>query len=414
MKHCASLAAYGFLGLPLAMVALPVYVQVPQYYTGQVGLSLALTGWVLFAARLIDTVQDPWLGLWIDRLAKHQRLGGVLVGAALIFMVVFGALWLPVFSGQVALALWLGLTLALVYTLHSFINIAYLSWGARLGRSAAITRAAGWREAAGLVGVILASAGPVWLSQREGWSAREAMAAYSGLFAFLLVTGIACLLKYAPGWNTQADNSATSLRQAWNTEAFRTLLVPFTLNAIAVAVPATLALFFITDKLQASAHSGMFLASYFLAGAVGLPAWTHLAQRIGAVRAWRAGMVLAVVAFIWAIGLGAGDSLAYLVVCLMAGLALGADLAMPPVVLAGLIPPGQTPAGYYGIWSLLGKLALAVSGLLLPLLASVGYEPGNTHSNVQALGLVYAGVPCALKLLAWISLRPLAGKTHTE
>ena len=37
------LAAYGALGLPLAMAALPVYVQAPAYYAGTLGLPLA--GW---------------------------------------------------------------------------------------------------------------------------------------------------------------------------------------------------------------------------------------------------------------------------------------------------------------------------------------------------------------------------------
>jgi len=37
-------AAYGALGLPLAMCALPVYVQIPAYYSTQLGLAVASTG----------------------------------------------------------------------------------------------------------------------------------------------------------------------------------------------------------------------------------------------------------------------------------------------------------------------------------------------------------------------------------
>jgi hypothetical protein len=70
----ARLAAYGMLGLPLAMAALPVYVQVPAYYTSRLGMSLSLAGIVLFAARLVDTAQDPLLGWWIDALARRNTL----------------------------------------------------------------------------------------------------------------------------------------------------------------------------------------------------------------------------------------------------------------------------------------------------------------------------------------------------
>ena len=39
-------------GLTLAMVALPIYVYLPQFYAGRAGLSLALIGAVLLAARV--------------------------------------------------------------------------------------------------------------------------------------------------------------------------------------------------------------------------------------------------------------------------------------------------------------------------------------------------------------------------
>ncbi len=43
MKQSA-LAAYGVLGLPLAMAMLPIYVLVPNFYAADLGLGLALTG----------------------------------------------------------------------------------------------------------------------------------------------------------------------------------------------------------------------------------------------------------------------------------------------------------------------------------------------------------------------------------
>ena len=48
------LLAYGALGLPLAMAALPVYVHVPRLYAESAGMSLSLLGSLLLAARLLD------------------------------------------------------------------------------------------------------------------------------------------------------------------------------------------------------------------------------------------------------------------------------------------------------------------------------------------------------------------------
>jgi len=68
------LLAYGALGLPLAMAALPVYVHVPRLYADAAGMSLGLLGGLLLAARLVDAVIDPLLGGWSDRTANRQRL----------------------------------------------------------------------------------------------------------------------------------------------------------------------------------------------------------------------------------------------------------------------------------------------------------------------------------------------------
>ncbi|AKJ67276.1 hypothetical protein PATSB16_09360 [Pandoraea thiooxydans] len=413
-EKVSALAAYGALGMPLAMAALPVYVQVPIYYTTHLGLALSLTGTVLFAARLVDTVQDPWLGQWIDRLARRGRLTPMLVVAALLLAMTFAGLWLPPLSGN-ALAAWLALALIAVYTAHSLLNITYLAWGARLAPSTTgLTNAAGWREGAGLLGVMLASALPTWLMNSHTWSAERGMAAYSALFAVLLFIGLLALLRYAPRWRDPVVAVAPNWTSTLANARFRQLLVPYFLNAISVSVPATLALFFIADRLQAPRWSGLFLAVYFAAGAAGLPGWTRLAARIGPARAWRLGMALAVAAFIWATLLGPGDAPAYLAVCVMAGLALGADLILPPVLLACLIPPNEQPAGYYGVWSLLGKLALALSGLTLPLLAAFGYQPGAAASGGAALALAYGGLPCLFKLAAWGTLRTAEFSTSEE
>ncbi|QOT78728.1 MFS transporter [Cupriavidus basilensis] len=402
----SAMAAYGLLGMPLAMAALPVYVQVPAYYASELGLALSATGTVLFAARLLDTVQDPFLGRWIDHLAQRGKLAPALWLACLVLSASFAMLWLPPVRGG-ALAAWLALSLVLVYSAHSVVNIAYLAWGARLSREpATLTRAAAWREAAGLAGVMLASVLPAWLLGASGWPAAPAMAGYALVFAALLLGALALLLRRAPAWRHHSAG-VHGWRATLANRAFRRLLLPYFLNAVSVSIPATLALFFIQDRLGAPQWSGAFLAAYFAAGAAGLPLWTRLCARIGPTRAWRLGMVLAVAAFVWAAGLDTGDTGAYLAVCVLAGLALGADLALPPVLLACLIPPGEQPGGYYGIWSLLGKLALALSGLALPLLAWCGYQPGagGTAAGSHALALVYGGLPCLFKLAAMLCLR---------
>lgn len=401
-----ALAAYALLGLPLAMAMLPIYVLVPNFYAADLGLGLTLTGTVLFLARLLDTVQDPWLGRLIDRRSTRDW-NLLLAGSAVLLSAAMAALLIPPDGlGGFVLAGWLGALLALTYILHSLINITYLAWGARLSDQPEIrTRVAAWREGAGLIGVVLASALPTALATPYGMS--TALGVFALTFAVLLCLGGAMLIRAAPRPQRVARSEAQSWRLPLRNEAFRRLAGIYFINAVAAAIPATLALFFIADRLQLAKLTGLFLALYFVSGALGLPFWTRLADRLGKRRSWRLGMLTGCAAFIWAALLEPGSAWAYAGVCLLSGLALGADLALPPALLADIIPAEQrdSTAAYFGLWSFLAKLALALAGLALPLLAWVGYQPGSPAA--WNLALVYAGLPCLLKLVAARLLTPL-------
>jgi Na+/melibiose symporter-like transporter len=178
----------------------------------------------------------------------------------------------------------------------------------------------------------------------------------------------------------------------------------YLVNGVASAVPATLVLFFIRDRLQAQAYEPLFLASYFAAAALSLPLWVRAVAWWGLQRAWLAGMGLAIATFAWATLLGAGDIVAYTAVCVASGLALGADLTLPGALLAGVIQRaghGQQGEGaYFGWWNFATKLNLALAaGLALPLLGALGYAPGGRSPQaLAALTGAYCLLPCALKL----------------
>ncbi|MFM7330286.1 MAG: MFS transporter, partial [Brachymonas sp.] len=193
----------------------------------------------------------------------------------------------------------------------------------------------------------------------------------------------------------------------WRNSRFRWLMAIFVLNGIASAVPATLVLFFVQDLLQApQALEGVFLGVYFIAGALAIPLWLKVLGRMGLAWGWLASMMLSIVVFIWAALLGAGDISAYIAVCALSGIALGADLAFPSALLTGAIAAqgdAQRHEGaYYGWWNFATKLNMALAaGLALPLLDVFGYTPGARDATaLQALVIAYCVLPCALKLIA--------------
>ena len=97
----SELVSYGALGLPLAFAALPIYVHVPRLYAEGLGLSLALVGAVLLAARVVDAVTDPLIGWANDRLPRRRlwiALALPVLGVGMVGLMAppagAGALWL--------------------------------------------------------------------------------------------------------------------------------------------------------------------------------------------------------------------------------------------------------------------------------------------------------------------------------
>ena len=396
---------YGALGAPLAFAALPLYVLLPSHYGGSLGVPLASLGAVLLASRAFDALVDPWLGRLADRaLARPRRDAMALAGLAGLLMAAgFAALFFPPAGSAGYLLAWCAAALVVTCLGYSSLGVLHQAWGARLGGGPALqSRVVAWREGLALAGVLAASVLP----------------ALAGI-PLMVVTG--CVLLLLGLWalagapyrlarpRLAADPARIALSDAWlpwRVPAFRRLMAVFLINGVASAIPATLVLFFIRDRLQAPAWEPAFLGGYFAAAALSMPLWVRAVSRWGLLHCWLAGMALAVAAFVWAARLGAGDSAAFALICLASGAAFGADLAVPGALLAGVIRRAghalHHEGHYFGWWTCANKLNLALAaGLSLPLLQALGYSPGARDSAaLGSLALIYAAVPCLLKGVA--------------
>jgi glycoside/pentoside/hexuronide:cation symporter, GPH family len=402
-----SLSAYAAFGLPLALLATPVNLFVPALYEKATSLSLALIGVLLFGTRLVDAIVDPLLGAWVDAQKRSGQYWRPILLASLPMTLGFIALLNPPAGmGTVAAAAWLSGSIVLVYLAYSLATVAYQGWGSELATDdAGRTRVTAAREGLGLVGVIVASI----LFQQAG------LPALVGVFVALMALGLLLLGRFAPrplaAGGAPADGTQAQGRHGWavplGSSRLRWLLAIFTLNALAPSITATLFQFFVTDRLGLPQHIGSFLALYFLAGAASMPVWVWLAKRFDLQGLWLAGMLASIASFVWAFSLGSGDFTAFAVICLLSGLAFGADLALPPALLARVIDAnhhrGEREGVYFGLWNFANKLVFSLAALIaLPLLQSLGYSPGSTAAEpLQALAISYALVPCALKLLAF-------------
>jgi GPH family glycoside/pentoside/hexuronide:cation symporter len=408
---------YGSLALPLAFAGLPVYLHAPDFYATSYGVSLASLGAVLLGLRIVDAVQDPLIGAFSDAFAARRKM--ILLAGAFMLLAGFAGLFnppaLPV-GGHLA---WFAVSVFICTTGFSILSINYQALGGIWPASSSDrTRITGTREALGLVGILMASVLPSVL--RSTYDAAAAFQVVTLALAVLLISGGWLFLRwFAKGHLAPAPSSTDESQTGPVSGGFRSLLRGgwarrfygiYFISNFASAIPAVLVLFYIRDRLAAESWTGLFLLVYFLSGAASMPVWQMLGRRVGTARAWGISMIVAVVTFVWAFTLGAGDIVPFVIVCVLSGSALGADLALPPALLADRIERAGDQAiasRYFAGATFFAKASFALAtGLSLPMLDALGYVPGQPA--VAAVGLylsgVYALAPCAIKIVAAVWL----------
>ncbi|MET4698761.1 GPH family glycoside/pentoside/hexuronide:cation symporter [Constrictibacter sp. MBR-5] len=409
------LAAYGIPGLPLAALLLPLYIYLPKAYADELGLGFATVGLVLFAARIVDLVQDPLVGWLSDRLpANRRRRLPMLVGTPPLLVAIFFLFLPPADAGAGYL---LGWTLA-VYLCAALVLLPWYAWGAEISADYdERSRIAGWREACLLLGTVTAAS--IAVVTGDGLGALEVL-------GWALLVALPATVVFA-AWRIpeagQTPSPVALLAVGWRRGAralfgnrpFVRLLAAYLLNGIANGLPATLFLLYVEHVLQAPGWSGPLLLVYVVCGVAAIPAWLALSSRIGKHRAWIASMLAACLLFAPVPWLGAGDTGWFLLVCIGTGICLGADLALPGSMQADVtdldaVRSRRARAGLlFAVWGMATKLALAGAvGIAFPLLALAGFEgagsgagTGETPSGALfVLSALYALLPIGFKLAA--------------
>ncbi len=420
---------YGLPGLALAMPTIPVFVFLPTLYAETVGLGLAAVGAVLLAARLVDGITDPLVGWLSDRVPTRWgrrkpwiALGGLLAAPSLLM------LFLPPEGAGVGYLLGWSILLYVGWTL---VNVPYTAWGAELsGDYNERARLTGWREGLMIVGILVAGAMPV-LAGALGLGESAGLVMIAGAAIVLGTPAIGLLLWRVPEVPLSAGRprpTASLWRQARDVlgnRPFLRLLAAWVLNGMAGGLPAVLFPLYLQHGLgvDQGTRDALILA-YFLAAVVAIPGWLWLARRWSKHRAWAAAMLLACASFVWVPWLGPGDVAPFLVICLLTGAALGADLALPPAMQADVIDLDALRTGrrreglFFALWGMgtKGALALAV-GLAFPVLDWVGFDARAESNDAAALATLaglYALLPVVLKLtvLALIWNHPLTRRRH--
>lgn len=385
------LPAFALFAAMLAAAGLPLYIHAPKFYVDAYGVSLGTLGTVLFGLRLLDVVQDPLLGRLAAALQARRGVS-VAIGALTMAAAMVG---LFAVTPPIAPLAWFAIMMTLIFSGFSYLTICFYAEG--ISTAGRVTgqghlRLARWRETGALLGICAAAVAPVLIGGYGGFAL-----AFAGLT-------IVAVWAMRPEWRGARIDGGAGFASVLGDPVARRLLLVALVNAAPVAVTSTLFLFFVESRLQAPGLEGPFLLIFFLSAAAAAPAWGRLAERAGERRVLLGAMVVSIAAFGWAVALGAGDVWAFGVICVASGAAVGADMTLLPALFARRmadISPGGSEA--FGLWSFVSKFTLALAAAtVLPLLETGGFRAGgdNSAGALWLLGLLYGGLPCALKLVA--------------
>lgn len=392
--------AYTAFAAVLSGAGLPIYIFAPKYYADTFGVSLTALGAILFGLRLFDVIQDPVLG-WIAERLRGGKAVAVSAGAALLAASMIG---LFAIDPPIDPLWWFGLMITGLFSAFSFLTINFYAQGiAKVGdNDGGHVRLAAWRESGALLGICLAAIAPTVLM---GLSATP-FATFA--WGFAGATVLAAAFMWREWTPAGTDIAPTPMRAIIGDPLARRLLLLALVNATPLAVSSTLFLFFVESRLNAPGWEGPLLVLFFLAAAVSSPIWSALARRNGEKPVLLCAMVLAVGAFGWTLTLGAGDTTAFAIICVLSGATIGADLTLLPAMFAKRMAHIAPNGGQgFGLWSLVSKFTLAFAAvLLLPLLEATGFQAGtdNPQAALTMLTGLYALVPSVLKIVAIVLL----------
>lgn len=413
-----SIVGYAMLAPSIAFAELPLYLYLPKYYHIVFGLNLGTIGIILWVIRSLDALKDPFLGLGVDKLRQKKITYRQIIAFSMLpFIVSYYILFQPIVSINVALSL--GISLLIFHFFDSLLNITYLSLGAAItNQYHDRTRITAYREGIKVFGVILASLLPLLFFQGEAdpkkMVASFQIATYA--LAILMIMGGVLFYRWSPSPPPIQHISDTSpslrvaLKQAIEYKPFQRLIFVYGVNALASGIAATLFFFFIDHVLKGTSYTFLFLVIYFIAALLGMGVWTKLAKIRSKRFSWLTGMVISIIVYSYAFWLTEGDLIYYGVICFLSGLCLGADVAIPPAIFADVIdqldPEKKWHSGFFGIWNVTTKLAIAfAAGIPLTLLDYSGFSQNpNGVSGLKMLSISYALIPCCFKILATISL----------
>ena len=390
---------YSLPSIPLAAAQIAVYIAVPAIYSKIAAVGIGITGLVIMISRVIDMITDPILGTYLDRMV--EKIGWkfwLLIGFPLISIGIF-ILFNPL-DGLEIISLLLGV---IFVTLGwTFFSIPWWGIGIAISNSNSNDRfkVVSFRELLTIPGVILG----LFLIHFSNISGE--------IFFIISVLFLSPLfIKKIPIPNISNKKETSYFLNIKNlfkdNSNFKYLCLSYFFIGLSNGVTSILFILFVEFIIGGSPQN--FLSIYFISAFMGLPFVYMLASKYNKKRIWTSFIILACICFLPVVFLSNNSTTLFMVICIISGFCLSADLIIPSSIQADIIYKEQQKnknvlvGKIYSVWSFIQKLSLALSaGVCLPLLGYFGFNPSEVNTQLLPLSFAYGIIPIILRIPAII------------
>ena len=426
----STLFYYSLAEMPINIALFPILVFIPKFYTGEMGVSLALAANIILVVRIFDVFTDPIVGYINDRTNTRfgKRRPWIVTATPLLMISIYMLFIPPEGAGAFHLFSWMFL-LSIATTM---LIIPYYAWGAELSSDYnERSRITGWRSISGVVGSLSAQ-----LIQTIaliffglGGSANVlyivgvASVIIMPLCIFLTVTKVSETNNYA-----QSNTSPIKgLKIMLENSPFKRLIMAFMFGGIAFSITIPLYLFFITYVLKAEEMAIYMLTFFYITNIFAVPFWVWLSKKIGKHKAYICSFGLIAIAHPFYLLLGEGDFWWMLPITITTGFAAGGFAALPNSMKADVIDldtlkSGENRSGlFFSSWSLTSKLAASLgTWLALTALSWINFNTGtdlnNTPTQLFGLKLLFSTLPSVFFITAIVIIwnYPITQEMHSK
>ena len=390
---------YSLPSIPLAAAQIAVYIAVPAIYSKIAAVGIGITGLVIMISRVIDMITDPILGTYLDRMV--EKIGWkfwLLIGFPLISIGIF-ILFNPL-DGLEIFSLLLGVVFVTLG--WTFFSIPWWGIGIAISNSNSNDRfkVVSFRELLTIPGVILG----LFLIHFSNISGEIFL-----IISILFLSPVFIKKIPIPNIsNVKGTSYFLSIKNLFkNNSNFKYLCLSYFFIGLSNGVTSILFILFVEFIIGGSPQN--FLSIYFISAFMGLPFVYMLASKYNKKRIWTSFIILACICFLPVVFLSNNSTTLFMVICIISGFCLSADLIIPSSIQADIIYKEQQQnknvlvGKIYSVWSFIQKLSLALSaGVCLPLLGYFGFNPSEVNTQLLPLSFAYGIIPIILRIPAII------------